>query len=76
MTQLPEDAFEPAVEAPGLDARVGEAAAAFAGGAAAGGAAASGTDDQNDASGTPAASPDELDAEQRLRAKVAEIRAE
>ena len=72
---------EPAIEAPGLDAHVGEAAAAFAG-AAAGGAIASGAaaKDVPAADDVPAstvpASTDELDAEQRLRAKVAEIRAE
>ncbi|MBK5231573.1 MAG: helix-hairpin-helix domain-containing protein [Thermoleophilia bacterium] len=71
VNELPENMPEPPVEAPGLDARVGEAAAAFAGGAAAGAAVAS----QEAAQEAPVAA-DERDAEQRLRAKVAEIRAE
>lgn len=65
-----DDFEEPAIEAPGLDARVGEAAAAFAAGAAGGGIAAkaaAGEGEEDDAA---------REAEERLRAKVAEIKAE
>jgi len=85
-SDMPEQAAEPAVEAPGLDATVGKAAAAFtagaAGGVLAGRAATSGADEQPaETSAESLVSEDPADdaardAEQRLRAKVAEIKAE
>ncbi len=84
--QTPEQTLEPPVEAPGLDAKVGEAAAGFAAGAAGGGLAAraaSGSGDQPEAeveavADQPAAADEGAahEAEERLRAKVAEIKAE
>lgn len=78
VNELPDDLPEPPVEAPGLDARVGEVAAAFAGGAAGGtlAAKAPGRGESEPAAHPTEASADEAEAEQRLKAKVAEIRAE
>lgn len=79
----PELEHEPAIEAPGLDATVGEAAAAFTAGVAGGGLAAkaaSGHEDESELAdaGESADPADDAarDAEQRLKAKVAEIKAE
>ncbi|MGK2954932.1 MAG: hypothetical protein ACSLFI_04580, partial [Solirubrobacterales bacterium] len=81
VNQLSDDPPEPPVEAPGLDARVGEAAAAFAGGAAAGSVASRAAEEPVEPEPVVAEVPDPADdaardAEARLRAKVAEIRAE
>jgi len=71
---------EPAIEAPGLDSTVGEAAAAFAAGGAAGALAGRATSGSADAEPLPpVADPADdaaRDAEARLKAKVAEIKAE
>ncbi|HTU14790.1 MAG TPA: helix-hairpin-helix domain-containing protein [Solirubrobacterales bacterium] len=74
----PEVEHEPAIEAPGLDATVGEAAAAFAAGAAGGGLVAKAASGQGEDAEEESDSPDDAarDAEQRLKAKVAEIKAE
>lgn len=79
VTPMSEPEVEPAIEAPGLDARVGEAAAAFAAGAAGGGIAGKALASNEPEAEEPVADPADdaaRDAEQRLKAKVAEIKAE